>query len=415
MRVIHTADWHLGQRFSGHYRKEEHHFFLNWLYESICENEVETLIVAGDVFDSTNPPTFAQEQYYRFLARLSGSPCKHVIITGGNHDNPHFLQAADPILRALNIRVVGAAPEDFSEQIIALPNAENPRLVVAAIPYLRDADLRKSRLGDSSDAIEEQVRNGLIAHYRQAADSCCGHREKNIPVMAMGHLFAQGCSPSDTERSIHVGNLGGISAEAFTDVFDYVALGHLHRPQRVGGKEHIRYSGSPIPLSFSEREYPHQVLLLEFKGACCPQITELRVPIRRRLLHKEDTLENLLFFVENFRKEVDELLPWFCLVLNDCEQPLEARRKLQEAALNLREELLLVEVKTSQKTAEQNEESAAASALSETLLRQPTEVFQKLLTREEITDETTRQNLQTTFAELLDLYYQSPVSDSPQS
>lgn len=414
MRVIHTADWHLGQRFSSHYRKEEHDSFLNWLYESICENEVETLIVAGDIFDSTNPPTFAQEQYYRFLAKLSGSPCRHVVITGGNHDNPHFLQAADPILSALNIRVIGAAPEDFSQQIIALPDAENPRLIVAAIPYLRDADLRKSRLGDSSDAIEEQVRNGIIAHYRNAADGCCGHREKGIPTLATGHLFAQGCSPSDTERSIHVGNLGQINAEAFTDVFDYVALGHLHRPQRVGGKEHIRYSGSPIPLSFSEREYPHQVLLLEFSGARCPQITELRVPVRRRLIQKEDTLENLLFFAKHFRKEEGELVPWMNFVFSGAEQPLEARRKLMELALTLREELVLIDARAVPKTAEEHVESAAAAALSESLLRQPTGVFEKLLQREAINDEKTRNGLQKTFAELLERYYQSPLTDAPQ-
>ncbi len=402
MRVIHTADWHLGQRFSGQSREAEHDHFLDWLYEAICQHEIETLVVAGDVFDTGSPPVFAQQQYYRFLARLTGSPCRHIVITGGNHDNPHFLQAADPVLRAINVQVVGAAPEDFQKQIIHLPNAENPRLVVAAIPFLRDGDLRKSRLGESSDTIEAQIKAGIAAHYRTAANHCAGYREKRVPVMATGHLYANGCAPSDTERSIHVGNLGQITADAFTDVFDYVALGHLHRPQRVGGKEHIRYSGSPLPLSFSEREYPHQVLLLQFDGACCPQITELRIPVRRRLIQKEDSLRNLLSFVENFRKSDDELTPWLRLVITNCEQPLEARRKIQDAAHTQRKELTVVELRAN--GVEVAEETRAASVLSEETMRNPRAVFDKLLDQRGITHDADRQSLCQTFDELLERY-----------
>lgn len=407
MRVIHTADWHLGQRFSGRTREEEHNHFLDWLFEAICEHEIETLVVAGDVFDTGNPPVFAQEQYYRFLAKLTGSPCRHIVITAGNHDNPHFLQAADPVLRAINVQVIGAVPEDFRKQIICLPNAENPRLVVAAVPFLRDTDLRKSRLGESSDDIEALLKAGIAAHYRTAADHCGDYRGKSVPVMATGHLFAQGCTPSDTERSIHVGNLGQITADAFTDVFDYVALGHLHRPQRVGDKDHVRYSGSPIPLSFTEREYPHQVLLLEFDGACCPQITELRIPVQRRLIHKADSFENLLFFIENFRKSDQELPPWLSLVITDCEQPLEARRKIQDAAHAQRKELAVVELRANGR-AVATDENGSKTVLSEELMRNPAAVFSQLLTQEGVTEEATRAALQKTFDELLDLYYQQP-------
>lgn len=408
MRVIHTADWHLGQRFSGQSREAEHDHFLDWLYEAICTHEIETLVVAGDVFDSAQPPVFAQQQYYRFLARLTGSPCRHIIITGGNHDNPHFLQAADPVLRAINVQVIGAAPEDTAAQIICLPNAEAPRLVVAAIPFLRDTDLRKSRLGQSSDDIETQLKSGIAAHYHTAADHCAGYRERGVPVLATGHLYANGCEPSDTERAIHVGNLGQVSAEAFGEVFDYVALGHLHRPQRVGGKDHIRYSGSPLPLSFTEREYPHQVLMLQFNGACCPEITELHIPVRRRLLHKADCFESLLFFVENFRKTEDELVPWLSLVITNCEQPLEARRKIQEAAHALRKELTIVELRANGKSAPEDAQNEAAWGLSETLMRNPAEVFGKLLTSEGVTEGEARASLEETFGELLDLYYQQP-------
>ncbi|RYD52827.1 MAG: exonuclease SbcCD subunit D [Sphingobacteriales bacterium] len=411
MRVIHTADWHLGQRFSGQYRREEHDHFLDWLYQTICEQQVEVLVIAGDVFDASNPPAFAQQQYYGFLARLLSSPCcRHIIVTGGNHDSPHLLQAASPVLKALNIQVIGAASEASEAQILALPNTEVPELMVVAVPFLRDADLRRSQPGESSDAIEAQVKAGIEAHYQALSAWCAPYRERNIPILATGHLFVSGSTLSDTERSIHVGTLGSISADCFGTQFDYVALGHLHRPQLVGGQSHIRYCGSPLPLSFSEWTYPHQVLQLDFKGAGCPEITVVPIPLRRRLLRKEDSLENLLFFLQTFEKPTDELPPWLALVVTETAQPEEARRLLRQAAQSRRDQLMLAEIKATGLQA-LPEEDETAPLLTRDIMDDPASVFRKLLDQKQLPDGTdARTMLEKTFFELLDGYYQQPNS-----
>jgi exonuclease SbcD len=412
MRVIHTADWHLGQRFSGQYRKEEHDHFLDWLHQTICEQQVEVLVIAGDVFDSTNPPAFAQQQYYGFLARLLNSPCcRHIVVTGGNHDSPQLLQAASPVLNALNIQVVSAAPEaSKTQQILTLPDADRPELIIVAVPFLRDADLRRSGPGESSDAIEAQVKAGIEAHYKTLADWCEPYREQNLPILATGHLFVAGSMLSDTERSIHVGTLGSISLDCFGTQFDYVALGHLHRPQLVGGHSHIRYCGSPLPLSFHEWTYPHQVLQLDFNGPGCPDITALPVPLRRRLIRKEDSLENLLFFLQTFEKPADELPPWLALIVTETAQPEEARRLLRQEAHRRREQLLLAEIKATGLQAAP-EEDDTAPLLTRDIMDDPTSVFRKLLDQRQLADDSdARATLEKTFFELLDGFYQQPHS-----
>lgn len=297
MRVLHTADWHLGQRFiQGHERTEEHRHFLDWLVATIQTEHVEVLVVAGDVFDTGSPSNQALELYYDFLLKLRQTGCRDVVVVGGNHDSPATLNAPARLLRHLRVHVVGCVPECFEEQVLVLDDAAGrPGLVVCAVPFLRDRDVRLSVPGELAEEREARIKQGLADHYARVAEveQVWQLKALGLPVLATGHLYAAGATPSDSERTIHVGNLGQVTAEHFPAVFDYVALGHLHRPQRVGGQAHIRYSGSPIALSFSEVDHGKEVLLVEFAAGQRPEPRSLAVPGARRLVRFHGTLDEV--------------------------------------------------------------------------------------------------------------------------
>jgi exonuclease SbcD len=401
MKAIHTADWHIGQKFSGYDRYEEHAAFLNWLVLTIQEQEAEALIVAGDIFDSANPTPYAQEMYYTFLAKLSRiATLKDVVVVGGNHDNPNLLNAPQHILKALNIHVVGAVPTDIVEQCIVLPTGDTPKLVVAAVPFLRDKDIRQAYLGESLSDEENRLKQGIAKHYEQIAETIRHYRAQNVPVLATGHLFAQGGQASeDSERVIHVGTLGQVTADAFTDAFDYVALGHLHRHQIVGGNEHIRYSGSPLPLSFTEADYSHQVLLLDFDGATTPTIQSLAVPVARRLVRISGTLagvsEQLLQYAN-----VDLPLPaWAEVIIVSDESPIVVNDAIDTLKPRVQEKIQIVKyqhVRAAQRPVPEEAQDGAA----EDILDNPTGVFKSLLDSRGY-DEEAGQRLLQTFTELL--------------
>ncbi|WBO85200.1 exonuclease subunit SbcD [Hymenobacter yonginensis] len=297
MRVLHTADWHLGQRFiQGHERTDEHRHFLNWLVTTIREQQVEVLVIAGDIFDTGSPSNQALELYYSFLLNIRDTGCRDIVVVGGNHDSPATLNAPARLLRHLRVHVVGCVPDCFDDQVLVLDDAAGqPGLVVCAVPFLRDRDVRLSVPGETAEEREARIKQGIADHYARLAEveKVWQLKDLGLPVLATGHLYAAGAAPSDSERTIHVGNLGQVTADHFPAVFDYVALGHLHRPQRVGGREHIRYSGSPIALSFSELDHPKEVLLLDFAGGKLAGLQPLLVPGARRLVRFHGTLEEV--------------------------------------------------------------------------------------------------------------------------
>lgn len=298
MRVLHTADWHLGQRFiSGHERTDEHRHFLHWLVATIREQAVEVLVIAGDIFDSGSPANQALELYYDFLVQMQTTACRDIVVVGGNHDSPATLNAPARLLRHLRVHVIGCVPDCFEDQVLVLNDAAGqPGLVVCAVPFLRDRDVRLSVAGETAGEREARLKQGIADHYARLAEveQVWQLKDQGLPVLATGHLYAAGAAPSESERTIHVGNLGQITAEHFPAIFDYVALGHLHRPQRVGGREHIRYSGSPIALSFSEIDHGKEVLLLDFAGGRLAALAALPVPGTRRLLRFHGSLDEVL-------------------------------------------------------------------------------------------------------------------------
>ena len=293
MKILHTSDWHIGRTLYGRKRYEEFENFLTWLAESIQKNEIDALLVAGDVFDTSAPSNRAQELYYRFLCRVAASSCRHVVVIAGNHDSPSFLNAPRELLKALNVHVVGSSSESLEDEVLVLRSELNaPELIVCAVPYLRDRDIRVAEAGESVEDKERKLLAGIRSHYAEVAALAEQKREElrvDIPIVAMGHLFTAGGQTIDGDgvRELYVGSLAHVTAGIFPASFDYLALGHLHVPQKVNGLETIRYSGSPLPMGFGEAKQQKSVCLVVFnheKGQGKPPSVQLiDVPVFQKL------------------------------------------------------------------------------------------------------------------------------------
>jgi exonuclease SbcD len=272
MKILHTSDWHIGRPLFGRKRYEEYDAFLSWLADTILREGVDVLLVAGDVFDTSAPSNRAQELYYRFLCRVAASPCRHVVVIAGNHDSPSFLNAPRELLRAINVHVVGAALENREDEVFILRDGEGaPELIVCAVPYLRDRDIRVAEAGESIDDKDRKLLEGIRTHYREVCEVAEHTRREldvPIPVVAMGHLFTVGGMTIDGDgvRELYVGSLAHVSAGIFPAGLDYLALGHLHVPQKVNGSEVVRYCGSPLPMGFGEARQEKSVCLVDFAG-----------------------------------------------------------------------------------------------------------------------------------------------------
>jgi exonuclease SbcD len=270
LKILHTSDWHLGRTLYGRKRYEEHEEFLTWLAETIQENSIDALLVAGDVFDTSAPSNRAQELYYRFLCRVAVSSCRHVVVIAGNHDSPSFLNAPKELLKALDVHVVGSSSELPEDEVLVLSNEQGvPELIVCAVPYLRDRDIRVAEAGESVDEKERKLIDGIRTHYATVGTLAEQKRKKlevDIPIVAMGHLFTAGGQTVDGDgvRELYVGSLAHVTAGIFPTSFDYMALGHLHDPQAVNGSETIRYSGSPLPMGFGEAKQQKSVCRVVF-------------------------------------------------------------------------------------------------------------------------------------------------------
>jgi exonuclease SbcD len=294
MRILHTADWHLGKRLEQSERTDEHQAFLNWLIQILRTEKIDVLIVAGDIFDTGSPPNSAFEQYYGFLRQVKDTSCREVVIIGGNHDSISTLNAPQLLLKYFNVHIIGGVPYEFTDQIIEIKDAQGQlELVVCAVPFLRDRDIRLSVAGETLEERETRLKQGISKHYHRLVTHITDYKLNNIPVIATGHLFAAGSATSDSEKEIHVGNLGQIGGDQFPSAFDYIALGHIHRPQLINKMNHIRYSGSPIPLSFSETDDKKQVIVLEFKNGNMISLQELEVPCNRKLIRIKGDFEKV--------------------------------------------------------------------------------------------------------------------------
>jgi len=290
MKILHTADWHIGKKLHKHELSEDFDLFINWLIEYIRSEKIEVLLISGDIFDLANPSSEARKQYYQALIKLQQLECK-IIATGGNHDSPAMLNAPGDLMRALDMEVIGGLPEELEDCIIPVSNKNGEKeLVVAAIPYLRDADLRSGTSATTYDDRLQAIREGIKDVFAKASEICC-EKHPDIPVIAMGHLFTAGSDTSDSERDIQIGNQAAFNALQFGEYFSYIALGHIHKPQKVSANIPIYYSGSPLPLSFSERKDDKRVLVIDTENGWEPK--SIPLPVFRKLIRISGTLSEI--------------------------------------------------------------------------------------------------------------------------
>ncbi len=269
MKLLHTSDWHLGRTlYSKKERQEEHKAFLDWLLKTIHEENIDLLLIAGDVFDTASPSSYSQKTYYDFLIQVRNSGCKQVIIVGGNHDSPSFLNAPKEILSALNVTVIGNVGAQIDNEIVVVKDAENePALIVCAVPFLRERDISRFAEGETYADRSKRINENIKKHYEEIAALAQQIKEKSgkkIPIIATGHLSVSGGKrdADDGVRETYIGNIEAIGSDIFPETFDYIALGHYHIACKI--KEHIRYCGSPIPMGFGEAKQKKVVYIVDF-------------------------------------------------------------------------------------------------------------------------------------------------------
>jgi exonuclease SbcD len=320
IRALHTSDWHLGAQLHEQERVEEHKKFLSWLESLIISERIDVLIIAGDIFDTYAPPVSAQSLYYDFLGALAGmgNTRPEIIIIAGNHDSPLFLGASRDLLSRLKIHVVSPAP-GADDEIFEINNPGPPAcagLIVCAIPFLRDRDLKVMADLSARDDISGLYRDAASKRYHEAF-ARAKKTAPGAPVIMTGHLFMDGGSPSDnySERVREAGKLSSLPLGLLPDA-DYFALGHLHRPQAVGGKEHCRYSGSPLAMSFSEAGQVKSVVIAEFeRGKAKPLIRLKEIPQWQKLEQIKGNPVKIRQRLEEIKNANENV--WVDIVVND--------------------------------------------------------------------------------------------------
>ena len=374
MKILHTSDWHIGQKFMGKSREEEHKAFLFWLYEIIKKENIDVLIVSGDVFDTGNPPNYALELYYNFLKQLFSISGLYVIITAGNHDSISTLKAPKQLLEFMNIFVITSGDENENE-LIPIYKEDKLQCVVCAVPFLRDSIVRKAVSGQTTNEKESALNRGIKQHYTdvyEQADKLT--KEDNLPIIATGHLTTVGSRTSESERDIYIGGTLDIGSDFLGKYFDYVALGHLHINQTVGC-DHVRYSGSPIPLSFSEASQKKKINIIEFNGKKTT-VKEVEIPLHRKLQVIKGNLES----IKKELKDIEDKTTWIEIHLDD-ENPMYANQAIREYTDELELTILAIKIDRTEKKLEAKE--LKVTSLDELT---PAEVFTRRLEVEELED-----------------------------
>ena len=313
MKILHTSDWHIGRSLYGRKRYDEFKAFLDWLAATLTTRSIDVLLVAGDIFDTSAPSNRSLELYYSFLCRVSESGCRHVVITGGNHDSPSLLNAPREVLRFLDIHIIGSITGVLTDEVLVLRDRDGKaELIVCAVPFLRDRDIREAKAGESLEDKERKLVDGIAAHYREVSVIALQRRTEegdDIPIVAMGHLFTAGARTSDIDgvRNLYIGSLAHLKNDIFPVCIDYLALGHLHIPQKIGGLETRRYSGSPLPMSFGEAGQTKSVQIVTFEGIR-PTMTTLPVPCFLPLESVRGDLKTILTRLDHLVKARTSIL-----------------------------------------------------------------------------------------------------------
>ncbi|MEB5834755.1 exonuclease subunit SbcD [Pantoea dispersa] len=343
MRIIHTADWHLGQFFYSKSRAAEHQQFLDWLLAAIVQHQVDALIVAGDLFDTGSPPSYARELFNRFVVALQPSGCQ-LIVLAGNHDSVATLNESRELLACLNTRVITSATPGGEQQVLTLQQRDGtPGALLCAIPYLRPRDILRSQAGQSGRDKQLSLLQAIEQHYQHCYAAAVAQREamgSTLPIIATGHLTTVGVSKSDSVRDIYIGTLDAFPAQAFPPA-DYIALGHIHRAQRIADSDHIRYSGSPIALSFDELGREKSVFLLEFSTRL-ESVTPLVIPSFQPMQMLKGAMAEIEQQLTAFHTHEGDLPVWLDIEITTQEYLSDLQRRIEQLTESLPVEVLLV-------------------------------------------------------------------------
>ncbi|MCK9534358.1 MAG: exonuclease subunit SbcD [Pseudomonas sp.] len=308
MRILHTSDWHLGQHFMGKTRQAEHRAWCDWLVQKVQAQHADALIIAGDIFDTGTPPSYAREQYNRFVMQMQATGCQLVVLAG-NHDSVAMLNESKDLFACLNTHVISSvATEQLDEQVLVLKQRDGQvGAILCAIPYVRPRDVQRSQAGQSAQDKQSDLQQAIAEHYAQLFAKAEAKRAAlgvPVPIVGTGHLTTVGVSLTESVREIYVGSLTAFPTDAFP-AFDYLALGHIHRPQKVAGLEYIRYSGSPITLSFDEARQQKELLQIDLTAEGLHSVTPLYIPCFQRLISLSGSLAELEQAFAQLAQELD--------------------------------------------------------------------------------------------------------------
>ncbi len=393
MRIIHTSDWHLGQRLLGESREAEHREFLGWLLELLEEKKPDVLIVAGDIFDSATPPSYARKLYNDFLAEFAKSSCPNLIIIGGNHDSASVLNEEKRLLKELNIFVVGGFEESIKDIVIPI-DGQNGKLVgaVGAVSYLRESNLRDSSKSTSLEDRAKELEKEISSYYAKVFD-VCKEIANNLPIVATGHLSTLKFE-SEAVREIYIGSLEIFNKELFPP-FDYIALGHFHKFTKM---KNICYCGSPIVLSFDEIKDEKVVLEVEVTKESL-KIDKIRVPSFRKLHRLSGDFESLKSQIESIKPDSKVLPEWLELEIEP--KGLSSITQMLEELKGLNQDLKIIKnvIKSGSKNLGLNQIEKKSFELKSL---NPLGVFQKKLEQEENLEEEDKKRLTLAFREILE-------------
>ncbi|TVY09129.1 exonuclease SbcCD subunit D [Paenibacillus cremeus] len=278
MRILHTADWHLGRSLEGRSRLPEQEAFIDELVRIVQEQQIDLVLLAGDVYDSVNPPAAAEQLFYDALARISDQGARPVYVIAGNHDHPDRLAAAAPLADKLGVTLVGLPEARVYETTI---RRTDEKAVLFALPYPSESRLKELL---SDDIQEELLRAAYSERVKHIVAEQARHYREDTVNLLMSHLYVLGGKETDSERPIQVGGAYTVDTTALSAGAQYVALGHLHRPQYVKSRTMMRYCGSPLAYSFSEAGYAKSVTVLDIKPGAEPQVEEIYLSCGRPLV-----------------------------------------------------------------------------------------------------------------------------------
>ncbi len=404
MKILHTADWHLGKVLHKQELKEDFDLFFDWLIQLIRKEAIDVLLISGDIFDIANPSIQVRRRYYDCLKAFTKLDLE-VVITGGNHDSVGMLEAPKDLLEMMNIRVIGGAKETIEDELIKIDKASTKEsIIIAAVPFLRDRDVRKQGRSEDQNDRTKALQAGIENHYAELA-AIAKEKYPLIPAIAMGHLYARGSQISESEREIHLGNAAMIESKIFDPYFDYVALGHIHKPQIIGKDERVRYSGSPIPLSFSEREDKKTVIVIDVQGKKDIAIQSHLIPCQRKLKKIKGTFQEVSQALLAIKKDT-ALVPFIELLIQEAQYRADLIPEVNELLSKVNQEDNYLVLKHKIEFLDTIDDTAKLFTIGSQIEDlDPSDVFEKRLEGQDISDDK-KDRLRQAFASIIDEIHQ---------